>query len=288
MFLISSTANPKVKAWSALKSAKARKEQALLLVEGANAVDEAYRAGLAVEAIVLLEQPMPLIEYDAKPWVRDVAVEKVYVVPAFVMAKLTDTVSVPPVVGIFRVPATPKRGALTTEQGLPLPQEGAKLLVLDGLQDPGNVGGLLRTALAFGVTHCLQLAPCVDGLSPKVIRASTGLVFRMNSYQTVRPTVEALTGLQQSGWNVVITSSHEALGGTVPLSRWHPQASQATALVLGAEGSGVRLSESEAQAFESVTIPMSHETGVESLNVGVSGGILLSHWLNSTATSCFV
>ena len=127
---------------------------------------------------------------------------------------------------------------------------GTTLLVLDGVQDPGNVGTMLRTALGLGATALIALKGTADLTNPKVIRAAMGASFRLPAVAAAPEEFVAWARLQRSEiW--VADSAGE---------------------VVGNEGAGVSAPLEQA-AHRRVAIPLS--TGVESLNVGVAAGILL-------------
>lgn len=142
--------------------------------------------------------------------------------------------------------------------------DATRLLVLDGVSDPGNVGTLIRTAEALGVGGLVALSGTADPWNPKVVRASAGSSFRV-------PVVEASWAetrdrLQESG-----TPLWAAASDGEPLSRGDAPPSK-VALVLGNEASGVSRSvRSDAERI--VAIPMRGR--VESLNAALAGAILL-------------
>jgi TrmH family RNA methyltransferase len=139
---------------------------------------------------------------------------------------------------------------------------GARLLLLDAVQDPGNVGTLVRTAAAFGVAGVGVLEGTVDPWSPKVVRASAGSSFRVPMGRWTWRRAEQL--VRDRGLALFVGDSEGAdVRKMDPSGGW--------ALVVGNEGSGVR---SEVLAAGTpVSIPM--PGGVESLNAGVAGAILL-------------
>lgn len=137
-----------------------------------------------------------------------------------------------------------------------LSQPDALLLVLDGLQDPGNAGTILRSAEAFGVAAVIRLAGTVDFANPKVLRASAGSVFRVPVF---REKVDALPPLKlygAAGEATTIVSRVDLRGGA--------------AIVIGNEGRG--LGAEVRKRAELVRIP-TH--GVESLNAATAAAILL-------------
>jgi TrmH family RNA methyltransferase len=147
------------------------------------------------------------------------------------------------------------------------------VLVLDALQDPGNLGTLIRTALAAGVDG-LWLAEGADPLQPKVLRASAGAALALpmermdRSALAQRLITAAARGLQLVAAVPPLADRH----GDLPLPYWHLDWTRPTALLLGKEGSGLA-PELQALASHRITIP--HCAAVESLNVAVSAAPLL-------------
>jgi len=137
------------------------------------------------------------------------------------------------------------------------------VVVLDGVQDPGNVGAIARTALALGAKGIIALRGTAELTNPKVLRGSMGAVFRL-------PAVSAgdedfLAWAAESGAAIWVTdSAGERPGGQ--------RLTSPVALVLGNEGAGIRPA-LEAVASRRLAIPL--QGGVESLNVAVAAGILL-------------
>lgn len=156
----------------------------------------------------------------------------------------------------------------------------ARLLVLDGLQDPGNVGTLIRTAAAFALDGVLALDGSVDPWNPKAVRASAGTSFALPvltaPWSAVRPALGAAGlpllladagGIDVGGVDVdgiPVSGAGRDVGG--------PGAARGWVLVLGSEGSGAR-PEVVSAASARVAIPM--PGGTESLNVGVAGSLLV-------------
>jgi TrmH family RNA methyltransferase len=190
------------------------------------------------------------------------------------MKKMTTTETPPPVVGLFRFEKTPPENRLKTI--LTKMKEAAAppcWVILDRLQDPGNVGTIIRSALAFGATGVMTTQNTVDVYSPKVIRSSTGLVFTcsvVDSDLTLKDLVERVllpAGLQvYAGVGHADTPEYRLADFTKP-----------TALIFGQEGTGVEasvLDQQEALQIQGIRIPM--ENGVESLNVSISAAVILA------------
>lgn len=138
-----------------------------------------------------------------------------------------------------------------------------RVLLLDGVQDPGNVGTILRTAAALGVLATIALPGTVDLWNAKVIRSSMGAQFHHFAVHTA--TGEALAFLERNSMDL-----WAAAASGVPVERG--EAPQRLALALGNEGAGIS-SSMGAKAQRIVSLPISGD--VESLNVAVAAGILL-------------
>ena len=145
--------------------------------------------------------------------------------------------------------------------------------MLDGLQDPGNLGTLMRTALAAGVDG-LWLAEGADPHQPKVLRASAGAALALPIERMDRSALaeRLITGAARGLQLVAAVPPLADLNGERPLPYWHVDWTKPTALLLGQEGSGLA-PELQALATHRITIP--HSAAVESLNVAVSAAPLL-------------
>ncbi len=143
------------------------------------------------------------------------------------------------------------------------PGPHAAVLVLDAVQDPGNVGTMVRTALALGAAGVVALPGTADLANPKVIRGSMGALFRLPCIATDVLTLTVWAGRHQA--QVWVT---DAAGEPVPRdARTAP-----ILLVVGNEGAGVG-DTMTARATRRVGIPLA--PGAESLNVAIAAGILL-------------
>ena len=141
--------------------------------------------------------------------------------------------------------------------------ENALVMVLDGVQDPGNAGTILRAAEAFGANGVVLLKGTVNPYNPKCLRASAGSVFRL----------PLLAGLEESQVLTALQERGVALFAAMPRATVHASdapLSKACAIVIGAEGRGV--SPTLAQNCNSIRIPTA---GVESLNAAIAAAVLL-------------
>ena len=240
---LTSLKNPKVQAWRSLKDRKGRKETGCFLVEGRKMVEEALRSHFPVEAVLADEGRLAeLTLSESIP---------VYALPEHVLAAVCDTKTPQGVAAVVR---------MTGSDSL-----GSRLVALDGVQDPGNVGTIIRTADAAGLDGVLLSAQCADAFSPKVLRATMGSVFRMGIRVTEDLPGE-LTRLKQEGFSVLSSQ----LDGT-PFYEREP-VGERFCLVIGSEGNGVT-PEVQQLATHRVKLPM--RGGAESLNAAVAAGIMM-------------
>ena len=179
-----------------------------------------------------------------------------YAVSDGILKKVSDTSYLVPVIGIARLPSA-------SERSFP---EADFVLVLDRVQDHGNLGTIIRTASAFGIRELISTTPSLDLYFKKVVSASRGKAFEAHLYAFSSPQA-AIAALKQHGYQVVATSPHaDDIQAMAPLQH------KPVALVVGNETEGIS-KELLQQADVVVQIPMSGQ--VESLNVGVATGISL-------------
>jgi RNA methyltransferase, TrmH family len=138
------------------------------------------------------------------------------------------------------------------------------IIVAAGLQDPGNVGTILRSAEAFGAAGAFFTEGTVSPYNPKVLRGSAGSIFRLPVVQIA--SAELIPLLRQRGVRLLATSSHKGI--PLPQATW----TLPLAIFVGNEGAGLSR-ELQHQMDETIVIPQS--TQVESLNAGVAASIVL-------------
>ena len=270
--LITSRRNPLVKRLRELHAAKGRREQGLVLLEGTHLVQEVIRLQL---------MPSDLLTSDL------LATEDWLGSHGDLVAALSPAVTIQPVgqevLEAVATTAHPDGVVLTLAvAALQAPPDGqAFVLVLDGLQDPGNLGTLMRTALAAGVDG-LWLAEGADPFQPKVLRASAGAALALPMERMDRSAlVQRLITAAARGLQLVAAVPPQAdLDGEQPLPYWQLDWTKPTALLLGQEGAGLA-PELQALASHRITIP--HSAAVESLNVAVSAAPLLLERLRQQA-----
>jgi RNA methyltransferase, TrmH family len=234
---------------------RARERRGLALVEGVRLVEEALAAGAPLRGAVT----GGALEGTGRGRALKAALlasgAEVLAVPDPDLARLAATDQPQGVVAVVEAPGA----ALGRVPVGP----GAVLVVLDALQDPGNVGTVVRTALAFGAAGVVALPGTAELANPKTLRATMGACFRIPL--AAAPEAEVAAWLARHGVTVVAAAMDGEPFDPAGLPR-------PLALVLGNEGAGAR-SALAAGAARRVTIPVA--AGVESLNVAVAAGILL-------------
>lgn len=224
--MITSTQNTKIKDYAKLQVKKYRKILGQFLVEGFHLVEEAKKAGIVIETFATDEKHGTLVSPE-------------------VISKLSSTETPQPIVAVCK-----------KIEEKPL---GNKVLVLNDIQDPGNVGTLIRTAAAFGWTDVVVQG--VDIYSPKVIRSSQGAFFKINVVQTQN--LDLINDFPKVG----------ALLDKDATTYTKYKASSKIALILGNEGNGIQ---------QEVIDTLDHKVYIpiefESLNVAQAGAILLNEY----------
>ncbi len=256
--LITSRRNPLVARFRALHQPRGRRDQGLLLLEGTHLLEEALRLGL---------QPRQLLASPS--WIE--RHRPLLVAHPGALAVLQPVSG--PVLEAVATTAHPDGVVLTLPWPEPTPRPRCDfVLALDRLQDPGNLGTLMRTALAAGVEE-LWLAEGADPCQPKVLRASAGaaLALPCRRLEQLLPHLEAARSV---GAQVVAS----VVAGGMPY--WQLDWTRPTVLLLGNEGAGLA-PELLAASSHQVTIP--HSGAVESLNVAVAAApLLLERWRQLT------
>lgn len=241
MPVITSRANETVKATRALSQARVRREQGLHLVEGEKLVREAIDSGCTV-ARLFVEEGFNAPAAGTAP---------TFTVSRSVMEALCESQTPQHVCAAVCTPSTAAPDAFP--RGL--------IVVLDRVQDAGNLGTILRTADAFGAAGLFAGAGCADPFSGKALRAAMGSTYHLPVWQG--DAGAALDRLAAEGFTCLCGHLHgnEAL----------PPVTGRMALVIGNEGSGV----SDAIAARCVRYRLPMRGRAESLNAAMAAGILI-------------
>ena len=161
--------------------------------------------------------------------------------------------------GVLAIAEIPYRQAL-------LPAEHARYLVLDAVQDPGNVGSIIRAAAAFGVTSTFALPGTVDLWNAKVVRSTAGALFMHNALHTTWEVVSSFFAENE------VECWAAEVGGKAVDELGKDEVPSRVALVVGNEGAGIS---ENISSFSRTKVAVRIAPSVESLNVAVATGILL-------------
>ena len=228
---ITSLQNDHVKYWNSLNNKKIRDKERRFLVEGDHLITEAKKQNLIIETISTVDETAD------------------FLVTEEVMKKISSQVTISENAAVVRF--------------IPEDKISGNVLILDGIQDPGNLGTIIRSCIAFNFTNIVLSDTSVDLYNPKVIRATEGMIFHINVLR--RNLALFIPTLKDMGYKIVGT---DVIDGTdiKAIDK------ENIALVLGNEGNGMSR-EVKALCDDFAYIKM-NET-CESLNVGVAASILM-------------
>ena len=230
---IESVNNPKIKNLIKLKEKKYRDLTNTFIVEGDHLVREALKKDLVIEIYSLSEED--------------------YGVPSFkiteaVMKKVTNQVSISPIIALCKK---------MREEIIKGP-----VLILDGIQDPGNLGTIIRSAVAFSMPNIIISDNSVDLYNPKVIRSTEGMLFHVN---VIRKNLSEYLPILKKDYQIIGTDVRMGVNiRDLSLNSNY-------GIIIGSEGSGMGVSKDFCDTF--INIPMSDKC--ESLNAGVSASIIM-------------
>lgn len=238
MEVITSTENKKVKEWNKLKQKKYRDQENKFLIEGDHLIKEAYLTK-EIEELILLDE-VGEVNYNINT----------YFVNRKVMKKLSEQDS------IAKCMAVVKKSNYNNY--------GNRLMILDNIQDPGNLGTIIRSAVGFNIDTIILGNNCVDLYNAKTIRASEGLIFHIPILRK-----ELSLFLEELNSNGYTTYGTSVSNGIILEKVKFPMK---CAIVIGNEGQGISQSLKE-KIKKNIFIPTSEE--LESLNAAVAASIIM-------------
>ncbi len=236
--MITSLENPRVKEVLRLRKGRERRRAGLFVAEGRREVERAIGAGLAIRSIYVAPELLP----DWRGGGEEVS--------ARVLARMSYRAEPE---GVLAVVEVPQRD---------VPDDATLLLVAVGIEKPGNLGAMARTADAAGADALVVADATADPWNPNAIRASTGAVFTLPIVTMTRDEIAALP--------------HAKVAAVLGASRRHTDAdyTQPTAFLIGAEDGGLDQTW-RALADTEVEIPMNDEAATDSLNASTAAAVLL-------------
>lgn len=253
--LISSVQNQQIKEIKKLFTRKGRKKAGQYILEGPHLVEMAVQANADIQMIYYVPESSHQNVVDLQAINADLPLTQVTPEVAKALSQ-TDNHQ-----DIFAIASLPKAKILDIND------LSKGLLILDQVQDPGNLGTLIRTADAFGYQDVLLGTGTVDLYNDKVLRSMQGSHFAVNTYDVSLD--EVIPKLQNAGYFITTTELNDQAQASNTLDL---KAKGKWALVMGNEGNGVSHSTSQL-ADQALYIPMSGSA--ESLNVAVAGAIVM-------------
>ena len=255
MISLSSKDNAVIKsAVKLIKSARHRRKEGLFIAEGLRVCMDAVRSGAQIEELFVTEQAIEKYPDDVNA--LEYAANKTYLVSQPLFAHISDTQTPQGVLCVIKT--------LDKTAEFDTIKIGGKFLVLENVQDPNNLGAVLRSAEAFGVSGVILSGDCCDVYNPKVVRGSMGAVFRL----PVLVAESLITSFAQNPQlNTYAAVVHDSAERVTDISFCEP-----CAVVIGNEGNGLK-PETVAACKHSITIPMNGNA--ESLNASVAAAILI-------------
>ncbi|MFD1850100.1 TrmH family RNA methyltransferase [Oceanobacillus bengalensis] len=240
--MITSVKNEKVKNWKKLHKRKERTNTGTFLIEGFHLVEEAWKSDWRIKEIIAVEG------LDLPEWCRNLPLE---IVSEQVFLQVSQTMAPQGIAAIVEMKPTVKH-------------TGNYLLLLDSIQDPGNLGTIIRTADAAGMDGIMLGKATVDLYNDKVIRATQGSIFHIPIMQA--NLMDEVAKLKKENYTIWATALKDA-------KKYNEvKIDEKVALILGNEGAGVN-PDLVALADKIVTIPIYGKA--ESLNVSIAAAIFM-------------
>ena len=237
--VITSLDNKKIKKYNSLKTVKGRKEEGLFLIEGMHLCEEAQKLGILVD--ILMEEDTKLsFNYD----------KEITYVTSNVLSKLSSLTNYGKVIGICKIISKKEI-------------QGNRILLLDEISDPGNLGTIIRSSKAFDIDTIILSKNSVDIYNDKVLRSTEGMIFHMNIlYDDLS---EVIQRLKNDNYLILGTDVRDGIDvKNIKTDKY--------ALIMGNEGHGVS---KELLKLTDKNLYIKMNPDCESLNVAVATSILL-------------
>lgn len=261
---ITSKQNRLFKHWKKLHKRKERLKSGSMLVEGEHLFQEAITSRLSLIAVLVTKKKLSWLQ-SQKEWIKFESKVPIYMLPDHLFRELSDTQTPQGIATEVEIPTWSDPDVIT----------GHTHLLIDSIQDPGNLGSLIRTAEATGVDGIWLGKGTVDPTNSKVVRSAMGSSFRLPVFLVdIKQIILQMKtiGIQVIGTSPRAENPHFSLN--------YPKK---VAFLLGHEGKGVN-PQFASLVDEKVKIPMFGNT--ESLNVSISAAVLLYERLRQLSVTC--
>ena len=259
MQIITSKDNDLVKDIKKLKEKKYRDLLNKYIIEGVKLIEEAIKEKVDIEHVVICEDCMEEGIFDKKLMYEIAKLDCVYV-NSKVFSGLTDVMNPQGILAVVK--KSNKEPKINYDEDI--------IIVLDGIQDPGNLGTILRTVDSANLKQIIVSSETADAFNSKVVRSTMGAIFRVNVIKS-QDLVKDLANMKEHGFEVVVTSLNT---NNVIYDIDYTK----KVIVIGNEANGVS-KEVQEIADNKVKIPMIGKT--ESLNASVATGIMIYEYVRS-------
>jgi TrmH family RNA methyltransferase len=232
------------------ENAKERRNEGKTLLDGVHLI-EAYLSTFGEPELIII--PEGKSSFEATGLIQSLVDISTIMLPTLMFAELTPVTNATGILALVKIPQ------------LPVAEQPEFALMLEDIQDPGNLGSILRTAAAAGVNVAYLSTSCTDAWSPKALRGGQGAQFALPIVERA----DLMSELQNfQGNSYATTMQGESL--------YEQNLTQATAFVIGNEGSGLR-KQTIAASTKSITIPMAGNDfgAIESLNAAAAAAVCL-------------
>jgi len=258
---ITSRTNARVKVLRAAFSGEARRPGELVGIEGEHLITEALRSGLSFDTLFLREDSESVLD---RPLLAGLPTHNLVVLSRDVFASVVDTASPQGIAATLAIPAMAPHDL----------SQPAVHLVIEALQDPGNLGTLIRSAEAFGIAQIFLTPDTVNPWNPKTVRASAGSVLRLPIVRDTLANIAAQLRAAAVPLHAAVAQSADAK------QSMDAYLIAPCALMIGNEGAGLSLA-ALALANSHIHIPCA----VESLNAAIAGSLLMYESLRQNLLS---
>lgn len=258
MNVITSKDNDNIKKIKKLKEKKYRKQEGKYIIEGSKLIEEAIKENAKIEQIIVCEDC--ITEATNSNLLYEIAKYDCIYVSEKVFKTLTDVSTPQGMLAVIKKKDNKKEVNYNEDM----------IVILDGVQDPGNMGTILRTIDSAGLSQVIVTKEVVDAYSPKVVRSTMGAIFRVNVVRS-DDLVHDLIEMKNNGFKVVVTSldTNDSVYDVNYMKK---------VIVIGNEANGVSKEVQEIADYK-VKIPMLGKT--ESLNASVAAGILIYEYIRA-------